>query len=338
MEFDNTEFIVCLGAGDVNADGNADVVFAQEQAAVVIALGDGDGGFGPNLVVDALAPSTCILRDFDLDGGLELGARFSNVSLWSLSATGGAVLAEPTFEGTASTQLFAAPDLNGDGTVDLIAGVRTFGGSDRVVPLISAPGLDELEASTWRPAGTELIALAVGDLNNDSYDDVAWLSAPEVGPDRIQAILGNESGKRQVFLDLLYEAPDGVELQDIALANVSGSEALDIVFIQGSELSILPGNGLVGFAAVEQVATIGTPHRLVSAEVDGTDTPEVAVLYSDVPQLSIVDTVDGGLSVENLALPSEGRVVESADANDDGVDDFLVASVDGPVYLVVSDL
>jgi tetratricopeptide (TPR) repeat protein len=122
-----------IAVGDVNGDGNQDLVMTGigEDAAVWLVVNDGQSGFGMGMKMGTNATSPC-LGDVDNDGDLDLwlggvgGERlFLNDGKGSFAPTSG-----PWTEGaegmfTASARLI---DIDQDGDLDLVAIRRTGGG------------------------------------------------------------------------------------------------------------------------------------------------------------------------------------------------------------------
>lgn len=333
------EFVVCLGGGDANGDGYGDIVFGQEGVAAVVSLGTEKGGFGPPLSVDALAPSVCAIRDFAGDGRVELGGRAGGFGLWQVTGAQSIELALTEFAFDGSANHVAAADFNGDGVLDMLVGTSSSGASDRVVPVISAPALDGLDAVPGFVVGDTLVALAGGDINGDGLDDAVWVSTSAIGSAQISAMLGTADPVAPVSLEGIYEAPPGVNIRDIAVAQVLGSTAADIVFVQGEALFALAGDGALGFSEPEQIPTSAVPTAIASAELDGTEGGEIAVVYEGLSELTLVGASPEGPRLEDVRLPFPGFLVDATDANNDGADEVLIAAVDGgPVMVLVSDI
>ncbi|MCR9163313.1 MAG: VCBS repeat-containing protein [bacterium] len=336
---DNEEYVVCLGAGDANGDGYGDVLFGQEGVAVVVSLGTENGQLGPPLTVTGLAPSTCALRDFAGDGHMQLAGRATGFGLWQVSEAQSIELAVTSFVGDGSAAFVVPADFNGDGVLDVLAGTRSSESPHRVIPVISSPSLDELDPSPGSSVGTALDSLAAGDLNGDGLSDAIWVSSSRSGTAEIGAMLGTAEAIVPVSLDDIYESAPGEAITDVAVAQVAGSTAADIVFVEAGLLYVLAGDGALGFGSREQLPSSGAPTDISSAELDGTPGAELLVVYDEVPELTMFGDSADGPTLVTVRLPYAGFMVDASDGNGDGADEILIAGAgDGPVMVLRSEI
>jgi hypothetical protein len=172
-------------AGDVNGDGDADVV-AADFTKVNVRLGNGVGGFEPpaggHSYAAGAAPSSVVLGDFDRDGRLDVATanRVSNDVSILRGRGDGAFLPAEHF----SARPMPTANFNGDGVVDggdLAQWRGDFGANagsdaDRDGDSDGADFLAwqrQLGTSAGGPASPGPIALTTGDFNGDGWLDLA---------------------------------------------------------------------------------------------------------------------------------------------------------------------
>ncbi len=114
-----------VAMGDVNGDGNADLVVADEGGGVVsVLLGNGNGTFQtPRIFVAGAFPDSVVLADVNGDGKPDLvvanGAGTSSLSIL-LGNGNGTFQTQQTFAAGGYTGAVAVADVNGDGRPDLV--------------------------------------------------------------------------------------------------------------------------------------------------------------------------------------------------------------------------
>jgi hypothetical protein len=183
-----------LTAGDVDADGQLDLVTASPYAQVLLGAGDGtfsvsqtlQGPSGGGGVVD---PVSLTLADLQNDGAMDLVVGMEDGDQRIHLGSGGQLAATPTVVGMGNPfgdvgGAHRVADVDGDGFADLLVQqdsahalrFRSGDGDGTFGPLVSSP---------W-PAEFAFILhpMAWGDLDGDGHGDVAFstnsLSKPEV--------------------------------------------------------------------------------------------------------------------------------------------------------------
>jgi hypothetical protein len=161
-----------LAVADLNADGNLDVVTADNYTNTVSVLtGYGDGTLGYFQGSDfATGPSplSVAVGDFTGDGIPDLVTAGQTVDL--LPGLGAGAFAPPTHLSTINNGTVAAADFNGDGKLDVVTAAGT-------VSVLLGNGDGGFSPPFDNAAGSLPGRVAVGDFNGDGRPDVAASNA-----------------------------------------------------------------------------------------------------------------------------------------------------------------
>jgi hypothetical protein len=290
-----------VAVADVNRDGTPDLVVAtccesngEGEAAVL--LGNGDGTFQAPLFYDAGGnASALVVTDVNGDGNPDIvftnynDADNSTVSVLLGNGNG-------TFQ---PALISAAPDdagtliiadVNGDGKPDALIYTNT-------ISVLLGNGDGTFQPATYYEGGY-CSSLAVGDVNGDGIPDLvtanSGLESCGLNAQGFAGILlGNGNGTFQPVVNYLAINNTGIGVGDVALADVNGDNNLDVMVTSGLAPVDLGG------------ATFGTVGVLLG---NGNGTLQTAVPFQ---------TGGGGT-----------QEVVSADLNDDGRPDIVVANWD----------
>ncbi|HEY2924778.1 MAG TPA: FG-GAP-like repeat-containing protein, partial [Candidatus Eisenbacteria bacterium] len=164
---------IAVGSGDMNGDGNIDVVAADsERGTLSVLLGRGDGSLSPavSYPIAAAIPVSLAIADLDRDGHLDVAVpSYGGASVSVLLGRGDGTFLPRAFYDTGSGPYgVAAADLNRDGILDLVTSNQNSG----TVSVLVGMGDGTFAANRDVPAGLKPSALAVGDFNLDGRPDV----------------------------------------------------------------------------------------------------------------------------------------------------------------------
>ena len=147
-EYDNVGGAIAIKAVDINKDSNLDLVILNEVVTttyatnvISVALGSGDGSFGPLIDSSEFTGSNILMADFDRDGKLDLATDNTSTISSIDSITYGRGLGNGSFTAAYSYYISALPDsylgandpffyhpiqsvvldINGDGYPDIVA-------------------------------------------------------------------------------------------------------------------------------------------------------------------------------------------------------------------------
>ena len=327
--------------GDFNGDGVLDLAgvtnpwnvgfFTGSAGSVVVALGHGDGSFGPLTsypLGDASAGSVAV-ADLDEDGTPDLAVGASAIGLFEgargrlviLRGTGDGTFAEarryalPGAEGF-GTGAMAAHDFDGDGHVDL-AWENVWGSAVGVVAgagdgTFAAPAFYPIDSSYTR-------GLACGDFNDDGRPDLAVANQ---GRNAVSVLLGSSAGG---FAPCVDYATGGDNPYSVATTDLDGDGCLDLAVVNDSVpygVGVLTGRGDGTFAPAVMTECGYAPQQVVAGHfTDGKAfVAMISPLSFSVDVLS--DYGPDGLS-SDVEYSVYGSSLGCADLDGDGGSDLL---------------
>jgi len=259
---------VGVAVGDLNGDGNLDLVAANQVSQdVSVVLGNGQGGFATpvNYGLSSNGTSQVLVADVNGDGRpdvltLELG------QVVVLYNTGAGQLAFPTALSTANSTVstFGVGDVNGDGRLDVVHPDQQSNqvGFTAVLSTATAAYTRQFVAA---PVPAPLSDLTVADFNNDGRADVLATTSTGV-------YVWLRTGANTGFAPPTVTSVFPPFRADVAVSDLDGNGLLDVLTTaNGQSTLLLSGSGTGGF---------GTPAAAV-ANPNGARTLAIGDLDSD---------------------------------------------------------
>ncbi|MDE1154765.1 MAG: FG-GAP-like repeat-containing protein [Acidobacteriaceae bacterium] len=333
-------------AGDVNGDGNVDLIIpyggdiacnsaGNGASGYYVALGKGDGTFAsPVFTASGTELYSATLADINNDGKLDLvldDAPFASGSGYNVAVALGN--GDGTF--AESTQVIsnylvsnvAVGDINGDGKADLVLSSEEVQDNDVStggILLLTGNGDGTFNSSSQIATGNFFFGLQLADMNNDGNQDiVATLYSTNGQPKNyygMVTLLGLGNGQFSSPVNSL-ESLDG---QTPMVGNFYGDNALDVMTSSGygPALFIGQGSSSLSLAASASEASFGSSEVLtatLSTSMTGRPTATGSVnFYDGSTLLGTGDLANGTatLTTASLAVGSHSvTAVYSGDTN-----------------------
>jgi len=279
-----------VAIGDVNGDGNPDLVVGSNQTVDVL-LGNGDGTFRTAVTYGSGGFGASVaVADVNHDGKLDI---------------------ELVNRCTTITNNLCV----GDGS----AGVLLGNGEGSFQPVVTYPA-----------GGENPYGIAVADVNGDGYPDLLTaniVSLSTVYSGAIGVLLGNGDGTFRAPIPYLTGGTNGTQ---VAVADVNGDGKLDLVtFAENpAALIVLLGNGDGIFQAPVQFDVGGfIPFGLGVDDMNGDGKPDVAVANYDYFVSMLINSpevVIAGSPQQPLTKDAHGNFVANVTITNHG--NVLIAS------------
>jgi Domain of unknown function (DUF4347)/FG-GAP-like repeat len=315
--------------GDFNNDGNLDLVTRTDSGDnVLVALGDGNGGFSTTQnFPSGFAPKAVNVGDFNGDGRLDLvighwsGVGVDNISI--LLGNGDGTFASATninnigtFGGTVQVG-----DFNSDGKPDIaVANIL-----DRTVSVLLNNGNGTFGSINKINLTTSLSLLRLGDFNGDGKLDVITAGSNTNNP--VSVSLGNRDGTFQPAINTLT-GPGGYAL-DMSVGDLNGDGKLDLATINAgsNNVAILLGNGDGTFVAPTSFVVGGSSKSIAIGDFNGDG--KLDLTTSGLTSVFVLQGNGNGTfgTATELRLGSLfPRAVKVGDFNKDGKPDLVTAN------------
>lgn len=326
-------FAPAIAVGDVDDDGNPDIVAAGDE--VVVLLGNGDRTFTALTPFPRFLNRTAespVLADLDGDGFLDLITRG-----FATFGVGDGTFEDPVdlvFNDNSNFKLLDSPtviDVNGDGMPDVVGHHRVSPGALPSILVYLGTGSRSLQAPLESILPGDSVSLQLADMDRDGQLDAITLNN---SPDGV-ILRGNGDG---TFVSPVNLTPPFLFFPpalDAALADMDDDFDLDIVTLRqstdlaSSDLTIFfnQGDGTFPGRADLNLGRLYFSIALGDLNADG-KTDVLATLNSNAPHRMLVMLGDGagGFDSSEFELTGIGtpRIEAIGDFTGDGIVDALL--------------
>ncbi|MFO0576442.1 MAG: FG-GAP-like repeat-containing protein [Polyangia bacterium] len=240
-----------LAAGDLNKDGNQDLVVANSGDGNLSYLaGDGKGGFASvvNISVGIFGIEGVAIADIDGDTNPDVAVVYplmNQVVLYKGDGKGGLTVQATKVSVGGNARYLALADVNGDKFPDLL--VPNQGSNTVSYRPNKADGTVTFAAGMDIAAGTDPYEVVVADVNSDQKPDFLFTSS---GGNSVGVFLGDGKGAWSAATGSPFAAGSSPVFLGVSDFNGDGKPDFVVANQSSSSLSLLIGNGTGGFTKV----------------------------------------------------------------------------------------
>jgi len=321
-----------LTAGDIDNDGDLDVLSADENAGVIrVLLNQGAAGFSQQVLHPGVVPSVLALGDVDSDGDLDLLIGFGSGMLWMQNDGSGQFSAAGTLAfpaGDTNSIALVFVDVNEDGKRDVVIGLNSHATTAGVsgglwVALGDAAGGFQPLATHELPLRAVNITLA--DFNGDGHLDVA-----ELGGYMFASTVSIASGIGDgTFVNNGQTFSAGIYAGGLASGDFDGDGDIDLATGFKYSLSIRMNDGAGNFTLAQSVSVGSYVKGIAAGDLDRDGDLDLLVTSGSASAIRLVTNDSSGHFSVTSSVPASIQCysVLLADTSGDGFLDAWAGDV-----------
>lgn len=338
----STSFIGAFDLGDVDLDGDLDLMSGSTSEGGIGEATGGPGVFQPPVAIGPLHVSGRMFADADSDGWLDVVVTDPGIGMLpgrgTFSFPSGEIVV-PTVPLVSDLASAVFADANADGVLDLVS--YSPASKAIVTRLVDSQGNIGSPVLTQLPANVLMGRIRVTDFDVDGWEDILALASG--GSSGVASIRG--TGQTQFVVSGFYlPGVSGFGLGLFDIADVDRDGDVDVVggAANGTQVGVMPhlGFGVFGPAVVSPVASTFQMTSIDAMDQDGDGWVDLALVHATnpTPQILLMKGQAGMTFTPAATVPTPAPVgfAEFAKLNGDATPDLVAYSRFGPTGAVMS--